>query len=116
MKRLAKRAAAITITCALIAVASDFLFASTATESELTASPRVDIDTSWRLTKFGWQDSTTWVSDTDTFAPQPTWELVHPFIWATLVLLTVLVATIWASSEWEYAQLFRQAERQDDES
>ena len=33
----------------------------------------------------------------DAFAPHPTLELIHPAIWAALVLLSVLAATIWAS-------------------
>ena len=90
------------------------LSAGSVIQSEPTAIPIEDSGSSWRLTKFGWQDSTAWVSDT--FAPRPTLELIHPLVWAMLVLLTVLVATIWACSEWEYARLFKQADAQDDES
>ena len=114
MKRFAKKATATTIACAWLAMTSICSYGGSVTQSESMVKPTVDSDTSWRLTKFGWQDSTTWVSDT--FAPQPTWELVHPVIWAMLVLLTVLVVTIWASSEWEFARLFQQAERQEEEA
>ena len=95
-------------------MASVCTLAGSVTQSEPTAVPLDDQGSSWRLTKFGWQDSSAWVADT--FAPQPTLELVHPVVWAMLVLLIVLVATIWACSEWEYAQLFRQADPQEDES
>ncbi len=64
-----------------------------------------DIDSTWRHTKFGWQDSARWPV-ADSFAPVKTIELLHPFVWAGIVLFAVIGTMIWASSEWEIARLF----------
>ena len=61
---------------------------------------------SWRLTQHGWQDSTKWV--TDSFAPVLAFELIHPVVWAMLVILLVTAAMIWASEEWDLARFFRE--------
>jgi hypothetical protein len=66
-----------------------------------------DIDTTWRHTKHGWQDSNRW--PVDTYVPRKTIELLHPFTWAAIVLISVVGTTIWATSEWEIARLFGEA-------
>lgn len=53
----------------------------------------------------------TWISlKTITAAHAWQWTVdftqVHPFVWAGIVLFAVLIAMIWASSEWEIARLF----------
>ena len=63
-----------------------------------------EIDTTWRHTKHGWQDSARW--PVETFVSRKTIELLHPFTWAAIVLISVVATTIWASSEWEIARLF----------
>ena len=70
----------------------------------LSTSP--EIDTTWRHTKYGWQDSARWPV-ADAFTPSKTVELLHPIVWAAIVLLSVVTSTIWASNEWETARLFR---------
>jgi hypothetical protein len=64
------------------------------------------IDTTWRHTKFGWQDSAGW-SAADSYRPQQAFELLHPLIWAAIVLISVIGTMILASSEWEVKQLLR---------
>lgn len=113
MTRVCKIAASFAA-IASTATTSVCLFANGATQAEPLSNQAVGYGSSWRLTKFGWQDSTAWVSDT--FVPNPPLEFLHPGIWATLVLLTVLSATIWACSEWEYAQLFRSTRAEDKET
>jgi len=63
-----------------------------------------EIDTTWRHTKLGWQDSRRW--PVNTYVPRKTVELLHPFTWAAIVLISVVATTIWASDEWEIARLF----------
>jgi hypothetical protein len=63
-----------------------------------------EIDTTWRYTEAGWQDSAVWDSG-DTFVPQPVFESVHPIIWAGLILISVTVVMVWASSEWEVGKI-----------
>ena len=75
-----------------------------------TLATSADIDTTWRHTKFGWQDSSSWPT-ADSFTPPRTLELLHPFVWAGIVLITVIATMIWASSEWEFSRLF---EKRDD--
>jgi hypothetical protein len=71
-----------------------------------------EIDTTWRHTKLGWQDSAAWPA-ADTFAPQKKFELLHPFVWAAVVLITVIGTMIWASSEWEFNRLFENSDETD---
>ena len=66
-----------------------------------------EVDTKWRRTKNGWQDPATWPAGAQ-FAPIKPFESVHPFVWAGIVLFSVIATMIWASSEWEVAQLFDQ--------
>lgn len=70
-----------------------------------TLATSAEIDTTWRHTKFGWQDSAHW-SVGDSFAPVKTIEFLHPFVWAGTVLIAVIATMIWASNEWEIARLF----------
>jgi hypothetical protein len=70
---------------------------------EVESTPALG-ETSWRLTRLGWQDSSRWY--VDTFTPQPSVELIHPLLFAALVLIVVAMALVWASSEWEYGRLF----------
>ena len=64
-----------------------------------------DIDTTWRHTKFGWQDSATWTA-ADSFVPQKTVELIHPLVFAITILILVIAAMVWASNESEIERLF----------
>lgn len=80
------------------AVATGVLQADT-----LLNSP-AELGTSWRHTKFGWQDSSRWF--VDSFAPVKTFEVIHPILWAALVLITVVGVMIWASEEWDIERLF----------
>lgn len=74
-----------------------------------TLSTSPDIDSTWRHTKYGWQDSVGWPS-ADPYLPIKTVELLHPLVWAGIVLITVMATMIWASSEWEIARLFEDDE------
>jgi len=64
-----------------------------------------EIESTWRYTAEGWQDASTWQVP-ESFVPMQTFELVHPFVWAAIVLLAVIAAMIWASNESEIADLF----------
>ena len=68
-----------------------------------------DIDTSWRYTKFGWQDVSNWFRS-NAFEPRQTIELLHPLVWSGIVLISVIATMIWASSEWDFARLFQKQE------
>ncbi len=71
---------------------------------QLVVSP--EIDTNWRYTKFGWQDVSTWANP-KAYVPRQTIQLLHPLVWASIVLISVLATMIWASSESEFARLFQ---------
>ena len=97
------------ITFALGVLQSDTFPATTITSSQTGSG--------WRRTEHGWQDSTQWI--VDTFRPVKAFELIHPAVWALLVILLVIAATIWASEEHDYSRLFPQPNRtggQDSES
>ena len=67
------------------------------------------IDTNWRYTKYGWQNTSSWVSPRG-HVPRQTIQMVHPLVWAGIVLISVLTTMIWASSEWDFARLFNHAD------
>ena len=90
--------------CSTIANASGVVQVDGNGRRSLSTSP--DIDSTWRHTKYGWQDSASWPAG-DSFAPTKTVELLHPFAWAGTVLIGAIAAMIWASSEWEIARLFK---------
>ena len=71
-----------------------------------TIATSADIDSTWRHTKYGWQDSASWPA-ADTYVPVKAIEMLHPFVWAGTVLFAVIATMIWASSEWEIARLFQ---------
>ena len=60
------------------------------------------IDTSWRQTKFGWQNSNLWQHRT---TEAPIVSRIHPFIFTAAVLLAVLGLMIWSSNEVELESL-----------
>jgi hypothetical protein len=74
-----------------------------------TIATSADIDSTWRHTKYGWQDSASWPV-ADSYVPVKTIEMLHPFVWTGTVLIAVIAAMIWASSEWEIARLFQRDE------
>ena len=55
------------------------------------------LDTSWRYTSIGWQDSNNWVERTR--FPKPIAAKVHPFVWTALIVLVSLGLLIWAADE-----------------
>lgn len=69
-----------------------------------------DIDTNWRYTRFGWQRVSSWVNP-NSYTPRQTLELVHPFVWSGIVLISVIAAMIWSSSEWDLARLFQREDK-----
>jgi hypothetical protein len=68
--------------------------------SILAAQSRVEsnsLDTPWRLTADGWQDSRTWRDvQSESIPPEPG---VHPIFWTLGVLLLAFGAMIWSSDE-----------------
>ena len=65
-----------------------------------------DIDMEWRYTKDGWRHIGEMYPDR--FAPVRTFESIHPFVWAATVMMAVVGTTVWASSEWEIARLWKE--------
>lgn len=55
------------------------------------------LDTSWRYTAIGWQDSSNWKSRAH--FPKPIAAKVHPFIWTALIVVAAVGLLIWASDE-----------------
>lgn len=97
------------------------LFISAEQISLVTYSPRQeeasnslvlssDIDTSWRHTSEGWQNSEHWCSG-DTFVPVSYAASIHPLVWTVMVLFLVVTILIWASSEEEVARLLGDDDR-----
>jgi hypothetical protein len=62
-----------------------------------------DSGTTWRHTRFGWEDSRHWEPVTD-LRPEPM-PGMHPLAWAGLLTLSVLVMVVWASESDEVAAL-----------
>ena len=65
------------------------------------------LDTPWRMTKDGWQDSRTWRDiQSESDAPEPG---VHPIFWTLGVLLLAFGAMIWSSEEDDAEQIKKRA-------
>lgn len=55
------------------------------------------LDTPWRYTSAGWQDSTTW-AERDHF-PKPLVATVHPFVWTAMIMLAAIGLLVGSSKE-----------------
>ena len=55
------------------------------------------LDTPWRYTSMGWQDSTNWTPRTHFVKPAAA--QVHPIVWAALIALAALGLMVWSSKE-----------------
>jgi hypothetical protein len=60
--------------------------------------------TPWRMTRYGWQDATTWMLP-PTVPYERRIELIHPVSFAALVLLSAMGAVIWASEEKQWQRV-----------
>lgn len=75
---------------------------------QVTATVK-SLDTSWRYTKLGWQNSAHWDRPA---IPKPMAAEIHPFVWTAMVLLAVLTLMIWSSPQKEVDSLvFKKAKR-----
>ncbi len=61
-------------------------------------------ESTWRYTKYGWQDSATWVRQQDVPFERRV-ELIHPLALTGVILLSVGGMLLWAAEEWEVAHL-----------
>ncbi|MEM7785235.1 MAG: hypothetical protein AAF939_12105 [Planctomycetota bacterium] len=64
-----------------------------------------EIDVTWRYTKEGWQDSSTWAVGPTGPRFKRSIENVHPFVITVLILFCVLIVTVWSSNEWQVSRL-----------
>jgi hypothetical protein len=55
------------------------------------------LDTPWRYTSMGWQDSTNWTPRAQ--FTKPAAANVHPIVWTALISLAALGVLIWTSKE-----------------
>lgn len=63
-------------------------------------------ESTWRYTRFGWQDSSQWMAEANRIhPPRRRFDQLHPLTFALLIVLSVMTATLWASNEWEVARL-----------
>ncbi len=63
----------------------------------------------WRYTRMGWQDANDWAMLGQIESPpERRFDNLHPAVVAMLILFSVLVSVLWASNEWELAQLVGQ--------
>lgn len=70
------------------------------------AKPAVSksLDTPWRFTRYGWQDSSQW--ERASFS-KPAAATIHPFVWTAMVMLATVGVLVWASNEVEIDSLLR---------
>ncbi len=60
------------------------------------------MDTPWRQTEFGWQNSNLWQHRA---TEAPIFSHIHPFVLSAAILLAVLGLMVWSSNETELASL-----------
>jgi hypothetical protein len=106
--------------CSVVTLASTFalaiVFIGTGVKSSVGQTDNPGIETvapidqpqpEWRYTRFGWQDANQWASLSDVIhPPQRGVDEFHPAALAGLIVFSVLGSMLWASNEWEVAQLF----------
>ena len=74
--------------------------------SEKSVTLLVEEKPEWRYTRFGWQDANDWATaDQIVHPPARRFDNLHPVVLAMLILFSVLASVLWASNEWELAQL-----------
>ncbi len=83
--------------------ASGAFFGRVQDHSDQAKTSTSDEGTTWRHTRFGWEDSRYWEPVTE-LRPEPM-PGMHPLAWAGLLTLSVLVLLIWASETDEVARL-----------
>ena len=74
------------------------------------AQQQAEIDTNWRYTRFGWQDSSFWQRTPADLEPR-TIDRISPVLFSIDIILAVLGAMIWASEDWQVDRLFGRESR-----
>lgn len=96
----------ISVACGLLATVY-LVYHSPAIDSRETPQTQAtaSIDTPWRYTPLGWQDSNSW--KTRAQFPKPAVTQIHPFIWTAMVVLAALGLMVWSSDEAEVDSLVK---------
>ena len=69
------------------------------------AQEQVELDTTWRYTRFGWQDSSYWRRPPADLGPRII-DRISPVLFSIDIVLAVLGAMIWVSEDWQVDRLF----------
>lgn len=64
-----------------------------------------ELDSSWRYTRYGWQDSSEWIRTPAEISPRGI-DQINPVLISLDILLAAAAAMIWASDECQVARLF----------
>ena len=76
-------------------------------DSSQAVAPYQDtaISSTWRRTRYGWEDSSKWVT-AKPIRFERRIELIHPLAISGIILLSSIGMLIWASEEWDTERLF----------
>ena len=69
-----------------------------------------ELDTHWRYTRFGWQDSSSWQRTPADLGPRVV-DRISPILFSIDIILAALGAMIWASDDWQVDRLFGRRSR-----
>jgi hypothetical protein len=69
-----------------------------------------ELDTHWRYTRFGWQDSSFWYRTPADLGPRMI-DRISPVLLSIDIILAALGAMIWASDDWQVDRLFGRRSR-----
>ena len=75
---------------------------SSTTKQQRNLIENSSMDTPWRQTEFGWQNSNLWQHRA---TEAPAFSYIHPFVLSAAILLAVLGLMVWSSNETELASL-----------
>ena len=80
------------------------LIAMKTSESNSFRPAAAQEETSWRKTRFGWQDMSAWNQSKS----QATYriELIHPVIFSASIVMFSIAVLIWATEEYDWGRLF----------
>ena len=74
------------------------------------AQQQTELDTHWRYTRFGWQDSSFWQRTPAELGPR-TIDRISPVLFSIDIILAALGTMIWLSDDWQVDRLFGRKSR-----
>ena len=80
------------------------------TAQQPATETQAELDTHWRYTRYGWQDSSFWNRTPAEMGPR-TVDRISPVLFSIDIILAAIGAMIWVSDDWQVDRLFGRKSR-----